>query len=80
MKHCKTVVAQAASDSQAVAALQGALYGLALNVVRGTLEPKSAASTAKEMLLLRKDVASLLADTLCVVDIETTADEDGEAR
>ena len=80
MKHCKTAVVHAASDAEAVAALQAALYGLASHVVKGTLEPVSAASTAKEMLLLRKDVASLLADTLCVVDVETTADDDRNAR
>ena len=80
LKHCKNAVIHAADGADCVPVLQGALYGLASQVVTGALEPKSAASMAREMLLLRKDVASLLADTLCVVDVETTADDDKSAR
>ena len=80
MKHCKNAVVHADGDADCIPALQSALYGLASQVLTGTLKPESAASTAREMLLLRKDVASLLADTLSVVDVETTADEDEGVR
>lgn len=80
IKHCKNAVVHAADDADCIPVLQSALYGLASQVLTGALKPEAAASTAREMLLLRKDVASLLADTLCVVDVETTADEDISVR
>ena len=78
VKHCKNAVVQSPVDC--IPVLQSALYGLASQVLTGGLKPDAAAATAREMLLLRKDVASLLADTLCVVDVETTADDDRSAR
>ena len=80
MKHCKSAIAHATTDAECIPVLQSALYGLASQVLTGALKPESAASTAREMLLLRKDVASLLADTLCVVDVETTAEDDQSSR
>ncbi|XP_041931252.1 THO complex subunit 2 [Alosa sapidissima] len=60
--------------------LQTALYELSLHVVQGTLKVDVAASILGEVMELRDDMASILADVFGVLDIETSCTEEKHKR
>ncbi|XP_076148464.1 THO complex subunit 2 [Alosa pseudoharengus] len=60
--------------------LQTALYELSLHVVQGTLKVDVAASILGDVMELRDDMASILADVFGVLDIETSCTEEKHKR
>ncbi|XP_022539435.2 THO complex subunit 2 [Astyanax mexicanus] len=60
--------------------LQTALYELCWNVVQGSLKVDVAASLLADVMELREDMPSILADVFCVLDIETGCLEDKHKR
>ncbi|XP_063046121.1 THO complex subunit 2 [Engraulis encrasicolus] len=60
--------------------LQTALYELSLHVVQGQLKVDVAASILGDVMELRDDMASILADVFSVLDIETSCMEEKHKR
>ncbi|XP_023686314.2 THO complex subunit 2 isoform X1 [Paramormyrops kingsleyae] len=60
--------------------LQAALYDLSSHVIRGTLKLELAASGLADVMELREDMSSILADVFCVLDIETGCLEEKSKR
>uniref|UniRef100_A0AAR2K232 THO complex subunit 2 n=1 Tax=Pygocentrus nattereri TaxID=42514 RepID=A0AAR2K232_PYGNA len=60
--------------------LQSALYELCWHVVQGSLKVDVAASLLADVMELREDMPSILADVFCVLDIETGSLEEKHKR
>ncbi|XP_059372516.1 THO complex subunit 2-like isoform X2 [Carassius carassius] len=60
--------------------LQTGLYELCGNVIQGSLKVDVAASVLTDVMDLRDDMASILADVLCILDIETGCLEEKHKR
>ncbi|XP_072520421.1 THO complex subunit 2 isoform X2 [Salminus brasiliensis] len=60
--------------------LQTALYELCWHVVQGSLKVDVAASLLADVMELREDLPSILADVFCVLDIETGCLEEKHKR
>uniref|UniRef100_A0A674MPM8 THO complex subunit 2 n=1 Tax=Takifugu rubripes TaxID=31033 RepID=A0A674MPM8_TAKRU len=60
--------------------IQTALYELCWQVVQGNLKLDLATSVLGDMMELRDDMSSILADVFCILDIETSALEEKNRR
>ncbi|XP_075429525.1 THO complex subunit 2 isoform X1 [Ascaphus truei] len=60
--------------------MEQALYGLACYVIKGNLKSDQAASALADIIELREDMPSILADVFCVLDIETSCLEEKGKR
>ncbi|XP_073497185.1 THO complex subunit 2 [Phyllobates terribilis] len=56
--------------------IQQALYELACHVIKGNLKQDQAAGVLTDIIDLREDMPSILADVFCVLDIETSCLEE----
>ncbi|KAG9478503.1 THO complex subunit 2 isoform X2 [Eleutherodactylus coqui] len=56
--------------------IQQALYELACHVIKGNLKQEQAAGVLTDIIDLREDMPSILADVFCVLDIETSCLEE----
>ncbi|MFT7796093.1 THO complex subunit 2-like [Arapaima gigas] len=60
--------------------IQGVLSELSWHVIRGNLKIDLAASVLGDVMDLREDMSSILADVFCVLDIETSCFEEKSKR
>ncbi|XP_043560804.1 THO complex subunit 2 isoform X1 [Chiloscyllium plagiosum] len=60
--------------------IQQVLYELAWHVIKGNLKQEQAASALSDVMELRDDMSSILADVFCVLDIETSCMEEKSKR
>ncbi|XP_055499527.1 THO complex subunit 2 isoform X3 [Leucoraja erinacea] len=60
--------------------IQQAVYELAWHVIKGNLRQEQAASVLSDVMDLRDDMSSILADVFCVLDIETSCMEEKNKR
>ncbi|XP_029463722.1 THO complex subunit 2 [Rhinatrema bivittatum] len=60
--------------------IQQALYELAYHVIRGNLKQDQAANVLGDIIDLRDDMPSILADVFCILDIETSCLEEKSKR
>uniref|UniRef100_A0A8C9R991 THO complex subunit 2 n=1 Tax=Scleropages formosus TaxID=113540 RepID=A0A8C9R991_SCLFO len=67
-------------DDVTVQDIQGILYELSWHVIRGNLKVDLAASVLGDVMELREDMSSILADVFCVLDIETSCFEEKSKR
>ncbi|XP_026135329.1 THO complex subunit 2-like isoform X1 [Carassius auratus] len=68
------------SSPQVVKDLQTGLYELCWHVIQGSLKVDVAASVLTDVMELRDDMASVLADVFCILDIETGCLEEKHKR
>ncbi|XP_052429659.1 THO complex subunit 2 isoform X1 [Carassius gibelio] len=68
------------SNPQVVKDLQTGLYELCWHVIQGSLKVDVAASVLTDVMELRDDMASVLADVFCILDIETGCLEEKHKR
>ncbi|XP_043913220.1 THO complex subunit 2-like [Protopterus annectens] len=61
-------------------AVQQVVYEVAYHVIRGNLKQEQAASVLGDIMELRDDMCSILADVFCILDIETNCLEDKVRR
>ncbi|KAI1898968.1 hypothetical protein AGOR_G00077840 [Albula goreensis] len=76
---CRTLADQP-SDDVILRDIQAALYELSWHVIRGSLKLELAASILGDVVELREDMASILADVFCILDIETSCLEEKNKR
>ncbi|XP_043113562.1 THO complex subunit 2 isoform X6 [Puntigrus tetrazona] len=68
------------SSHELVKDLQTALYELCWHVIQGNLKVDVAASLLADVMELRDDMSSILADVFCILDIETGCLEEKHKR
>ncbi|XP_069468772.1 THO complex subunit 2 isoform X2 [Ambystoma mexicanum] len=73
---CRSLSENKAQENLTFTAIQQALYELAYFVVCGHLKPDLAANALTDIIELREDMPSILADVFCILDIETSCLEE----
>uniref|UniRef100_A0A6Q2ZBD0 THO complex subunit 2 n=1 Tax=Esox lucius TaxID=8010 RepID=A0A6Q2ZBD0_ESOLU len=76
---CKNLAEKNDNDST-IKDIQSALYELCWHVIQGNFKLDLAASVLSDMMELRDDMASILADVFCILDIETSSLEEKNKR
>ncbi|KAJ8254926.1 hypothetical protein GJAV_G00198930 [Gymnothorax javanicus] len=76
---CRTLADQP-NDDVMLRDVQAALYELSWHAIRGNLKLDLAASILGDVVELREDLASILADVFCILDIETSCLEEKNKR
>ncbi|KAF7244895.1 THO complex subunit 2 [Varanus komodoensis] len=72
---CRTL-----SENTTFRGIQQALYELAYHVVKGNLKHDQASNVLNDIIELRDDMPSILADVFCILDIETSCLEEKSKR
>nr|XP_033800871.1 THO complex subunit 2 isoform X3 [Geotrypetes seraphini] len=77
---CRSLSESKSHDSVTFRDIQQALYELAYHVIRGNLKQDQAANVLSDIIDLRDDMPSILADVFCILDIETSCLEEKSKR
>lgn len=77
---CRSLSENKAPENMTFTAIQQVLYELAYFVICGNLKPDLAASVLTDIIELRDDMPSILADVFCILDIETSCLEEKSKR
>ncbi|XP_042196497.1 THO complex subunit 2 isoform X1 [Callorhinchus milii] len=77
---CRSLTENRGYDDVTFRDIQQALYELAWHVIKGNLRQEQAASVLNDVMELRDDMSSVLADVFCVLDIETSCIEEKSKR
>lgn len=79
IKFCKGIASISALEASDIS-YRRALYDLFISVVRGHMKPDYAISTITEIVDFHKDLPSLLAGILSVIDVESSCSDDKQQR
>ncbi|XP_064422604.1 THO complex subunit 2 isoform X2 [Latimeria chalumnae] len=77
---CRSLSENKDYEDSTLRGIQRALYELASQVITGNLKQDQAASALTEIMELRDDMSSILADVFCILDIETSCQEEKNKR
>ncbi|XP_032812381.1 THO complex subunit 2 isoform X4 [Petromyzon marinus] len=80
LKLCRNLSEDGNASDTSVKDIRRALYELVSNVIKSTLKLDHAMGVLSEVLDLRNDLPSVLADVFCILDIETSCLEEKAQR
>ncbi|XP_039622242.1 THO complex subunit 2 [Polypterus senegalus] len=77
---CRNLSESKPSDNVALRDIQAAFYELTWHCIKGNLKLEQVAAVLTDVMELREDMSSVLADVFCILDIETSCLEEKNKR
>ncbi|XP_064608579.1 THO complex subunit 2-like isoform X2 [Liolophura sinensis] len=79
-KTCRKLIESNSTWSLGSKSLKTAMYEICWQVMKGNLKTEQAISAIGDVMNLQKDIPSLMADVLSIIDLETSTNEDKMQR